>query len=177
MKILNNLNFLRRGLTMKLDMKQTESFDHIEEIEPVDSNDVAAKFYFRGTRDWMWDFAKKGVGGEFKLSFTEQYELLVQIMVKWEGVYDLQRNLPIPFNKEKALQILRTFEIISQERMSFILMTVWSKISSREDALKNLVAGETNLVEPAEDGSKSVSDTATIQSPTVKSVRKKRVKK
>lgn len=162
---------------MKFSMKQLEHFDHIEEIPAVDANDVPAKIYFRGERDWLWDFANKHQDGKFTLSFTEQYEFLIRIMVKWEGIIDSDRNLAIPFSKEKALQILRTFEIISQERVVHILMTVWNEVSKREEILKNLQAGSINLDAPAQDKLKSVSDMDTTQQVTAKGARKKRVKK
>jgi len=162
---------------MKLDMKQLEHFDHIEEIPAVDENDVPAKIYFRGERDWLWDFASKHTDGKFALTFTEQYEFLIRIMVKWEGIVDSNRNLAIPFSKEKALQILKTFEIISQERVVFILMAVWNAVSEREEKLKNLLAGSTDLDAPAQDGLKPVSATNTTQPVIAKGAKKKHVKK
>lgn len=162
---------------MKLNMERLEAFDHIEEIPPADSDDMPAKFYFRGSRDWLWDFATKVKDGMINLTVQEQYEFLVRIMVKWEGVFDAKRNLPIPFSEDKALQILRTFEIIPQPRIAIILMTVWNAVSDREDTLKNLLAEPTEPDGSAQDGSKSVSDTATTQSPTAKGAKKKTAKK
>jgi len=162
---------------MKINLEQLDSYDHVEEIPAADATDKVAKIYFRGTRDWLWDFASKSKNDRFELSFQEQYEFLVRIMVKWEGIIDEKRNLPIPFSKERALQILKAFEIIKQDRVIAILMIVWNTVSEREETLKNFVAGLTTSDSPAQDGSKSVLTTDMTQSTTVKGAKKEHVKK
>ena len=163
---------------MRLDSRELDNYDYVFEVPAEDKDDKIAKFYFRGTRDWLWDILSKLNKGNLQLSFKEQYEFLVRIMVKWENLFDSStNNLPIPFSTERALLILQNFEIIPQDKLIKILIEVFNKVQERETYLKNLLAGSTPLDDSAQDGSKSVLTSSTIQAGDAKHVKKKRVKK
>lgn len=162
---------------MKLDLKQLDEYDLIEEISAETVDEPAAKFYFRGTRDWFWDLTSNLTDGQLKLSFEMQYKFLVGMMVKWENLFDAERNLAIPFSKDRALNIIQTFEIIPQDRMMELIIKVWNKVAGREEFLKNFLEGQTNTVASGPGGLTSASTTVMTQSGLADSAKKKRVKK
>ena len=170
---------------MRIDLRETENYDHTEKIAGEKSEDNV-EFYFRGNRSFLFNFGRdlailtEGSDNDAvvrELDFREMLKHLVSVMVGWEGLIDSNTNSRILFSKDMAYKVLDNFDVIPQKRIIKILMIVWSAVQLRETTLKNLSDGSMNLVDPSLDGSKSASCIVTTPLTDVKSVKKRRVKK